>query len=66
MSMSNTILGNIVKNAKMRWDGMSEEESEQFVDALQSAEQVDNEVTYGSEKNAINAKYQNKNLKIFV
>lgn len=54
MSMSNTILGNIVKNAKMRWDGMSEEESEQFVDALQSAEQVDNEVTYGSEKNAIN------------
>lgn len=62
MSIRNTIMGIIVKNAKMNWEHMSEEDADKALDKFQSREEVINNVTYGSEKSAINGIMQVANL----
>ncbi len=55
MSIKGTVIGKIVKSAKMKWDNLDAREAEEFIEGVTSAEQASSEVTYGSEIKAINA-----------
>lgn len=55
MSIKNTIIGRIVKIAKIKWDKLSEKEAECFVDKIQTGKEANSLVTYGSEISAISA-----------
>lgn len=55
MSIKNTIIGEIVKKAKIKWDNLNNEQVNDFVNGIESAEQANREITYGSEIKAIDS-----------
>lgn len=55
MSIKNTIIGEIVKNAKIKWDNLNIEQANDFIDYIESANKASKEVTYGSEIKAVEA-----------
>ena len=54
MSIKNTILGEIVKQAKIRWDKLSEEEADKIIEEIKTPQEARKTVTYDSDIKAIN------------
>lgn len=54
MSIKNTILGEIVKKAKIRWDRLSEEEADKILEEIKTPQEARETVTYDSDIKAIN------------
>ena len=55
MSIKNTIIGEIVKNAKIKWDNLNIEQAINFIEGIDSSDKANKEVTYGSEIKAVDA-----------
>lgn len=49
MSINNTILGAIVKQAKIKWDNISEETANQEIEKILTAEEARRTITYYSD-----------------
>ena len=46
MSIRDTIIGEIVKNVKIKWDILKNEQANDFIDTFESVEMANKEVTY--------------------
>lgn len=53
MSIKNTILGQIVKQAKIRWDKLSEDEADKTIEEIKTPQEARETVTYNSDIKAI-------------
>ena len=54
MSINNSILGTIVKQAKIKWDKLSEEEADKIIKKIVTPDEARKTVTYDSDIKAVN------------
>lgn len=54
MSINKTILGKIVKQAKIKWDKLSEEKANKIIEKMVTPDEARKTVTYGSDIKAVN------------